>query len=255
MSKKKVFKPINSKTDLKKYPSGFRELNTLIQPTQENITDTEEKIRENKFFIWLNQDGSTFSTAKSRMIEHKLILPNNYAAVTPDEFANKYALEYTCTCLTHYLLDNDNILAQVPALKERHAKVLTEMKFINEELKTIGALPFENSIMQHIFQISLEALVANDTRNIFSTGKNHPFLARELFTKRILEALYMRYLENNLSDNFVIEVALDIAEQFFYSRMASDPKDLAFKIKTHVIEQKRLTEMSVLEFLSISFSD
>lgn len=225
MSKKKPNKSINHKTDLKKYPTDFRELNTIIQPTHENTTGIEEQIRKNKFFIWLNQEGSTFSTAKNRMIEHNLILPNNYVATTPGDFANKYALEYTCTCLTHYFLENDAILKQVPALKERHAKVLAEMKFIDEELKITGGFFFEDSIMQHIFQISLGALLVNDARSIFSTGKSHPFLARELFTKRILEALYMRYLEHNLTNNFVIEIALDIADQFFYSRMASDVID------------------------------
>lgn len=256
MSRKEPKERINPKTDLKKYPNDFRELNNLVQPTtEESIDSAEEQIVKNKFFNWLNQESSTFSEAKHRMINQGLILPNDFIPKTTSDFANKYALEYTCTCLTHYFLENDAILRQVPASKERHARVLTAMKFINKELKTIGALPFENSVMQHIFQISLEALLMKDNRSIYSAGKVHPFIARELFTKRMLEALYMHYIEHNLTDNFIIEVALDIADQFFYSRMASDPKDLAFKIKTQVIEQKQLTNMSVMELLSLSFSN
>ena len=60
-------KKLNSYTDIKPYPDDFEELFYLVQPEPENMVDAEKRIRQNKFFLWLNKDGSAFSKAKNKM--------------------------------------------------------------------------------------------------------------------------------------------------------------------------------------------
>ena len=129
---------IDLRTDLKQYPDDFEKLFYLIQPQQENMANAEEFIQKNEFFRWLNKEGSSFSIAKKKMVKKELILPNDFFPQNHADFANKYPLEYMCTCIVHYFCEREYILRQVPALKIRHDKVITAMKFIQEELSTLG---------------------------------------------------------------------------------------------------------------------
>lgn len=240
---------IDLKTDFKKYPDDFKALNILLQPTPESLIKAEEEISKNKFFIWLNQKGSHFSRAKTRMIKQGLISPRDFAPKDQTDFAGKYFLEYLCTIIVHYFCDS-TILEQVPALKGAHRKIKEAMMFINEELKAQGTLAFENALMQSIFQKSLESLLVSDNRNIYSSGKTHEYIARELFTKRVMQSLYKFSLSHNPSDYLITEVAMEITDQFFETRMATNPRDAALKIKAEVIEENRLMKMSIREFIS-----
>ncbi|HBD7397096.1 hypothetical protein [Legionella longbeachae] len=241
---------IDLKTDFKKYPDDFRALNILLQPAPESLIKVEEVISKNKFFIWLNQKSSRFSRAKTRMIKQGLIAPRDFLPKDQTDFARKYFLEYLCTIIIHYFCDSA-VLEQVPALKGAHRKIKKAMKFIDEELKSQGTLAFENALMQSIFQKSLESLLVSDNRNIYSSGKTHEYIARELFTKRVMQGLYKFSLSHNPSDYLITEVAMDITDQFFETRMASDPRDIALKIKAEVIEENRLIKMSIKEFISL----
>jgi hypothetical protein len=69
------------------------------------------------------------------MIDRGLILATGYKPTSAAYYANKYALEYTCTCLAHYFLENDQILKQVPSFKEKHDKIRASMKFVYAALK------------------------------------------------------------------------------------------------------------------------
>lgn len=241
---------IDLKTDFKNYPDDFRELNVLLQPTPESIINAEEEIAKNNFFIWLNQKGSSFSIAKTRMIKQGLIVPKDFLPQDQTDFAGKYFLEYLCTIIIHHFCDSA-VLEQVPALKGAHRKIKEAMKFIDEELRTQGTLAFENALMQSIFQKSLESLLVSDNRNIYSSGKTHEYIARELFTKRVMQALYKFSLNHDPSDYLITEVAMDITDQFFETHMATDPRDIALKIKAEVIEENRLMKMSIKEFISL----
>jgi hypothetical protein len=230
-------------------PEDFRELNVLLQPTPASIINAEEEISKNKFFIWLNQKGSSFSRAKTRMIKQGLIAPREFIPRVRTDFASKYFLEYICAEIIHRFCE-PALLEQVPALKGDHRKIKEAMIFIDRELKARGTLAFENATMQYIFQKSLESLLSNDNRNIYSSGKTHKHTARELFTKRIMQALYKFSSSYDLTDNFIIEVALDMSDQFFETRMASDSREVALKIKAEVIEENILKKMSIREFIS-----
>jgi hypothetical protein len=233
---------IDLKTDFKNYPDDFRALNVLLQPTPDSIINAEEEIAKNKFFIWLNQKGSSFSIAKTRMIKQGLIAPRDFLPQDQTDFAGKYFLEYLCTIIIHYFC-HSAILEQVPALKGAHRKIKEAMKFIDEELRAQGTLAFENALMQSIFQKSLESLLVSDNRNIYSSGKTHEYIARELFTKRIMQALYKFSLNRDPSDYLITEVAMDITDQFFETHMATDPR-----------EENRLMKMSIKEFISSPLS-
>lgn len=253
MSTAREKEQIDLKTDFKKYPDDFRALNILLQPTPENIIKAEEEISKNKFFIWLNQKGSRFSRAKTRMIKQGLISPRDFVPRDQTDFAGKYFLEYLCTIIIHYFCDSA-VLEQVPALKGEHRKIKEAMKFIDVKLKSQGTLAFENALMQSIFQKSLEYLLLSDNRNIYSSGKTHEYIARELFTKRVMQGLYKFSLSHNPSDYLITEVAMDITDQFFETRMATAPREIALKIKAEVIEENNLMKMSIKEFLSFQLS-
>lgn len=245
---------IDLKADIKKYPSDFKQLNELITSTQENIAQTENKILKNNFFKWLNEDGVGFSEAKDKMIKYAIILPRTVTPKNISELHRKYALEYMCTCNVHYFCEKESILRQVPARKEQHKKVIAAMKFIEDQLNSFGTLPFEDSVTQHVFQMALTSLLQNENRSIFSAGKNHKFIARELFTKRTMEFLF-KYCPSNVTVNFVMETALKITDQFFYSRMATDTRKMALKVQKNVAGQTKLLHMTIQEFLETEFID
>lgn len=249
MSKTQEKEQIDLKTDFKNYPDDFRELSVLLQPTPKSIINAEEEIAKNKFFIWLNQKNSSFSKAKTRMIKQGLISPRDFLPKDLTDFAEKYFLEYLCTIIIHYFCESA-ILEQVPALKGAHRKIKEAMKSIDEELRTQGTLVFENALMQSIFQKSLEALLVSDNRSIYSSGKTHEYIARELFTKRVIQGLYKFSLNHNPSDYLITEVTMEITDQFFESRTATNPREVALTIKAEVIEENRLMKMSIKEFIS-----
>ena len=85
---------IDPRTDLKQYPDDFETLFCLIQAQQENMANAEELIQKNKFFQWLNQEGSSFSIAKEKMVKKELILPNDFLPQSDADFANKYSLDF-----------------------------------------------------------------------------------------------------------------------------------------------------------------
>ena len=251
-------KKINPYTGIKPYPDDFEELFCLVQPQPENMAEAEKHIRENKFFLWLNKEGSAFSEAKNKMIKKGLILSEDFLPQSDADFANKYPLEHDCILIAHYFCEKERILRQVPALERKHEKIRVAMKFIQEELETLGTLPFEQNIMQHVFQVALKSLLKTDERSIFSAGKMHPYLARELVFKRAVECLYMRYMEHSkITDNFVREMALHIIDQFFVSRPTSGLPELTLKIKNQVIEQKKLLadDMTIRRFIFSSLNE
>ncbi len=251
-------KKINPYTDIKVYPDDFEELFYLVQSQPESLENIEGRIRENKFFLWLNKEGSAFSEAKKKMTKKGLILSDDFLPQNNADFANKYPLEHDCILIVHYFCEKECILRQVPALEKRHEKIRGAMKFIQEELEALGTLPFEQNIMQHVFQLALKALLKTDERSIFSTGKIHPYLARELVFKRAVECLYMRYMEHSkITDNFVREMALHMVDQFFVSRPTSGLPELTLQIKNQVIEQKKLLadDMTIRHFAFSSLNE
>jgi hypothetical protein len=89
----------------------------------------------------LNQKGSRFSKAKTRMIKQGLISPRDFVPKDQTDFAGKYFLEYICTKIIH-LFCGSTLLEQVPALKGDHRNIKEAMVFIDMDLKARGTLAF-----------------------------------------------------------------------------------------------------------------
>lgn len=344
MPRKTLKKSIDVRAGVKQYPPDFRELFDLISSNIEiaNIRGTVEQIQKNKFYIWLNKEGSEFTKAKNRIINKRIIPAGDFLPQTASELLSKYELEYICILCVHYFIDNEDVLKQVPVLKKGRDEIKTAMKFIKSYSETRGTLPFENGIVYQIFQKSLEILLNNEKtecclikistdpkltsfdemnellqgldgcikyeektfyfdikkgitvplnskskkfralvsiindlevnqarvaddaeveiiisvlggtykRSLYSTSKSHPELARELMTKRTLEVLYRRIgLKHKLKVNFISTIALEITNQFFDTRMATDIRILSREVKANVIEQNKLWNMPINEFL------
>ena len=197
----------------------------------------------------MNQDSSTFSEAKDRLIKKQLLLPRDWILQTPAHFELKYTLEYVCCQLARYYLAEDANLTNVVALNSSFQEILKAMKTIQKELKKTPNMPFGNSVIQQVFKLTLHELINSDTRNIYTSGKNHFFIAREIITKRAIGMLNPYWSRSKVSNNFITDIALAITDRFFETRMANHPAKLALKIKADSEENASLMNMTVENLL------
>jgi hypothetical protein len=227
------------------------ELNTLF--TRENdLPVAMNQIAKDPLVYWLYRDkDSNFNLAKSKMIERGLIPDTDFQPTSISEFRHKHTLEYFCSAILRFLLDSEDKLKQIPALKEQHNKVRKAMRVARDELLKLGTIPFANEVWQTLLQMALDRLLKDDTRNIYSTGKFHEKIASELICKKIMSSLYLKYWDYELSNDFVVNIALTTTAQFFSTTM--DMKEAKYnvkKIKDDVNETRTLMVKTVAELLT-----
>lgn len=195
----------------------------------------------NLFFKWLNNDEhSNFSKAKKTLKKHRLISKSQH----------KYTLEYIC-CEIFLYFDNDKIIiSQVPALKEDHKKILAYMTFIRDKFSELGTIYFESEVIQYLLQFCLDQLLKEPQRSVYSTGKTHEDIARELMVKRCTELLFELYEINDFSDELAATTSINIASQFFKQPMElKEAKALAKRIRIAVARSKEIRNKLVKNLL------
>jgi hypothetical protein len=107
-------------------------------------------------------------------------------------------------------------------------------------------MPFENQIWQTLFQLSLEQLLKNNARNVYSTGKFHEKLASELMSKKMMEFMRLMFGAANLSAEFIINIAITVTAHFFTTTMdLKEAKTCLSKIKANAEEISSLKNKTV----------
>ncbi|RUQ85045.1 hypothetical protein [Legionella septentrionalis] len=227
------------------------ELNIMF--TRENdLSVAMDKIVKDPLVYWLNSGkDSNFNHAKNKMIKRGLIPNTDFHPTSISEFRHQYTLEYFCSAILRFLLDSEDKLKQIPALKEQHSKARKAMIVARDELFKLGTIPFANEVWQTLLQMALNRLLNNDNRNIYSTGKFHEKIASELMSKKIMSSLYLKYWDNKLTNDFVVNIALTTTAQFFSTTMdMKEAKNNVKKIKADIEETRSLLVKTVSELLT-----
>ncbi len=247
----KTYSPGNEFKFVMELQPYAEELNILLT-REENLDIAIKKITENPFVYWLNSNTEcNFNQAKKKMIIRQLIPEAAFQPSNISELRRKYTLEFMCSAVIRFLMDSEVKLQQIPALKEDHAQRRKQLINIQEKLNTLGTLPFDNEVYQYLFQASLEQLLRNDRRNVYSSGKYHKGIASELMCKKMMQLLFFNFWEQNLANDFVITVAQTITAHFFSSSIdAREAKNLVKIIRSNVGETRELLNKTVCQLLA-----
>lgn len=216
------------------YPYAY-DLNEALTKEMDLMV-AQEKIRTNLLVLWLNNPPHNFFQVKKKLIAKKLIPSSVCHIQTIDNFRAHYRLEYICSAIIRFLMDSKEKLDQVPALKSEHEKIIISMSYIKKTLEELGTLYFQNEILQYLMQYCIEELLIEAKRNVFSTGKRHKDLARELMVKRFAELFYFIFRDHQISDEFICEISITIAAHFF-----SKPMELK-EVRAMIAEIKESAE-------------
>ncbi len=241
-------------TGLKPYPDDFDELFYLIQ--SEHQGEITEELNRNKFFKWLNKKYSSFYQAKQKMIKKNLISSKDLVPTNQVMRLHLYALEYIVAICTHYFVYNEPVLKQTPALKQEIDNIKNAMMTIKQCSETEGIMPFENIMVYQILLRSIDMLLEGDKkRSIYSFGKAHPQLAREVLFRWLVKSLFQWYLPTAyhevMTNQLVKDIALDLTEQFYEPRIANVSPHIVQTIRQEVMQTHELGTMTISKFLGL----
>lgn len=212
------------------------EINEILT-TPGSFESKQEILKTNVLISWLNDKihtlrekkhkqlySNNFYEAKRKMTKHGFIPSDDFLPSTIEELRHKYILEYICSAVIKYLMHSKNMLDQIPALRSKHKKFLDYMQYINDGLDELGTVFFQDEVHMYLLQCSISALLMNKKRSVFSAGKWHKDLAREIMAKRIIELIYFHFHDRKVTTEFVVDVSVSVASHFFFPPM--EHKDL-----------------------------
>lgn len=213
--------------------------------------DDIAKLNQHLFADWLNKEPS-FQKAKKLMI-NKLLIAKNIEDINSEcviDFLKQIALEFICANFIATCMNNKNLFNQIVVPDENVEKIRFSIKKLKNELSKCGGLAFKHESKQHLLQYLLEELLNDDNKNIYSSGKKHARIIRELFTKRIIQQLVGIFNEQGFTHNFAVDVATNIVCIFFDQEMKkSDAAEDAKEIMKNLIEEQEFLEKRVLDLI------
>lgn len=238
------------------------EINEILT-TSGSFESKQEQLKSNALIAWLNDKtnnsnkenkkqlyGNNFYEAKRKMIKHGFIPSDDFSPSTNEELSEKYILEHICSTIIKFLMHSSNMLAQVPALKAKHKKIIHCMQYIHDEIDTLGTIYFQDEVHMYLLQCSLRKLLTNKKRSVFSSGKSHEDLAREVMIKRTMELIYFYFPDRTITNEFVIDISISITSHFFFPPIErKDVEKIAVAIKQSAYDKHVLMNKSVKDLL------
>lgn len=215
-----------------------------------NIENGIIALSKHPFVTWFNSQSGIIQ-AREKIANEKLIVICDPGIEAIKKYRNSHALEFICTSFIHYFTNDNNKLTQIPVTKEKLKSIETAMRKLKHELTKGGGLYFFEESKQYLLQYLLDERINDDRQNIYTSKKIHNHILRQLLTKKIAQCLFIMYGLPEISNAFVVDIALDISSVFFDNPMdRGDAISMTKNIHSQIIQDNTFKEQTIGSLLA-----
>lgn len=238
----------NIKKLLPNATSYIRAFNNVVSHTSNQSREACKKelhdLSKHDFAIWLNNQPA-FKAANKKMRDNHLIKKSiddiNSHYIGP--YIKQSALEFICANCLKNIVENFESLEDAIVIPSKMKEMTLKFKTHLMALSQTFELEAQSQLFNYLIYESMQNPIS-----IYNSGKKHPDIVREYFTKRIMAHL-CTFFKGNATNSCLIDVTLDIVGLFFTPMDRDNASKLFKKVKSNQQKNEKFMNKLVKDLI------